>query len=303
MKVLSVILLACVSIVQAQAPAAPAAAPALPDLPDETVICVFPDDGAKFTMGEFKRIYGALPPNMQEMARRDRAEFLHEYSLMRRLTKMAEEKKLDEESPYREALAFSRLVVLSQAQMVDFNQSSTVQPAEIVSYYDKYKDEKYKQTRIKAVYISFGTAEGKGKKALSEEEAKAKAAKVAAAARAGAEFAKLVRENSEDETSRGKDGDFGTFRASDNIPDAIRAAVFALKQGEISDPVRQPNGFYVFRAEEVTYRALSQVRDEIYSEVKNQHYKETMDRLNTDSKVNNINPAFLGGTQPNPAAR
>jgi hypothetical protein len=53
------------------------------------------------------------------------------------------------------------------------------------------------------------------------------------------------------------------MRRSDNLTDAIRDAVFALKQGEVSSPVRQPNGFYIFKAEEVGYRPQSGVRDEI----------------------------------------
>jgi peptidyl-prolyl cis-trans isomerase C len=295
MKVLSVFVFSGLLLVRAQNPAAPSAT-TLPDLPDEALICTF-DDGAKFTMGDFKRVYGALPPQLQQMAITNRQEFLHEYSLMRKLTKMAEAKKLDQESPYKEALDFSRMMVLSQAQMMEVNNSQTVAPAEIVKDYDVNK-EKYKQARVKAIYITFGASEGKGKKALTEEEAKAKAAKLAAAARAGGDFVKLVKENSEDKTSREKDGDFSTFRTSDNIPDAIRAAVFALKQGEVSDPVRQPNGFYVFRAEEVTYRPLSQVRDEIFTSLKTQHYQQVMDKLNEESKVKSINPAFLGPARP-----
>lgn len=295
MKVLSVYLFACLFAVRAQTPAATAPAPALPDLPDDTVICVF-DDGASFTMGEFKRVYGALPPDMQQMALRNRGEWLHEYSLMRKLTRMAEENKLDQASPYKEALNYSRMVVLSQAKMMEVNQSATVTPAEIVKDYDTQK-EKYRQAHVKAIYISFGGS-GKGKKALSEEEAKAKATKLAEAARGGADFTRLVRENSEDETSRAKDGDFGTFRVADNIPDAIRAAVFTLKQGEVSDPVRQPNGFYVFRSEEVTYRPLSQVRDEIFVNLKTKHFQEIMDRLNNEANVKNVNPSFLEGAPP-----
>ncbi len=297
MKGLSLFLFTSLLAVRAQTPAAPPAA--LPDLPDETLVCTF-DDGVKLTMGDFKRVYGALPAQLQKMALTNRQEFLHEYSLMRILSKMAEEKKLDRESPYKEALDFSRLMVLSQAQMMEVNSAQTVAPAEIVKDYDINK-ENYKQARVKAIYVRFGSSEAKGKKALTEEDAKAKAAKLAAAARAGGDFIKLVKDNSEDETSRAKDGDFGAFRVSDNIPDAIRAAVFALKQGELSDPVRQPNGFYVFRAEEVTYRPLSQVRDEIFTALKTRHYQQVMDKLNEDAKVKNINPAFLGAGRPAPA--
>jgi len=296
MKVLGVFLFACLAAARAQTPPP---AQSYPDLPDETVICTF-DDGAPFTMGEFKSIYAALPPEQQQMALRNRSEWLHEYSLMRKLTRMAEDNKLDRESPYKEALNYSRLAVLSQAQMMEINNAATVAPAEVVKYYDTAK-EKYKQARVKAIYISFGASPGKGKKALTEDEAKAKAARLAAAARNDGDFAKLVKENSEDETSRAKDGDFGTFRTSDNIPDAIRVEVFALKQGEVSDPVRQPNGFYVFRSEEVTYRPLSQVRDEIFMALKNLHFQEVMDKLNNDAKVKSVNPAFLGAGPLPPA--
>jgi parvulin-like peptidyl-prolyl isomerase len=59
----------------------------------------------------------------------------------------------------------------------------------------------------------------------------------------GADFVKLVKENSQDEASRDKDGDFATLRYGDNIPNAFRSAVFALKQGEVcSAPRKSPCG-------------------------------------------------------------
>src|SRR5689334_13790463 len=124
MKLLSALLLACLSAAWAQTTPSPAAVPAsapnatLPDLPDETVIATL-YDGSKITMGQYKSLYGALPPQMQPMAIRDPKGFLNEYSLMRRLTKMAEEGKIDQESPYKEALEISRIFTLSQAQILE----------------------------------------------------------------------------------------------------------------------------------------------------------------------------------------
>jgi parvulin-like peptidyl-prolyl isomerase len=261
---------------------APGPAPAVPDLPDDEVICTF-EDGHKFTQGEFKKLYASLPEQMQQMALRDRPEFLHEVSLMRKLTKMAEQAKLDQESPYKEALEFSKMMVLSQAQMMEINNGSTVTQPEIVKEYDATK-EKYKQVRVKAIYIAF-------KK--SEDQAKAKAIKLAATARGGADFVALVKENSDDDSTKAKGGDFGSIKATDNIPDAIKTAIFALKQGEVSEPVRQTGGFYVFRCEESSYLPLSQVRDQIFMDLKNKHYKEQMDKLNEDARIKDINPKFL----------
>ena len=287
MKVLNVFLFACCSVAWAQTAPAPAAAPQMPDIPDQTTIAVF-DDGVKLTMGDFKKIFAVLPPDNQPLALRNRQTFLQQWAFMRKLAQMAEKQKLDLESPAREQLDYSRLMILSQAELAGALNSIIVEPAEIVKYYDTDK-ERFKEVRVKAIYVSFG----KGGKAPSEDEAKAKAARLLAEIRGGADFVKLVKENSDDETSKAKDGDFATLRRNDNIPDAIRAAVFSLKQGEVSEPVRQPNGFYLLRAEEVQYRPLSQVRDEIFTELRQRHYSQWLEQTNKDAKVEFTSPAFL----------
>ena len=287
MKVLSVFLFTCLSAAWAQTSPAPAAAPQMPDVPDQAVIAVF-DDGVKFTMGDFKKIFAILPPDNQPMALRDRKTFLQQWGFMRKLAQMAEKSKLDQESPSKEQIEYARMMVLSQAKLGDALNSIAVEPAEIVKFYDTDKD-RFKEIRVKAIYVSFGQSG----KSTTEDEAKAKATKLLAAIRGGADFVKLVKENSDDETSKAKDGDFATLRRNDNIPDAIRAAVFSLKQGEVTEPVRQPNGYYLLRAEEMRYRPLSQVRDEIFTELKQRHYSQWLEQTNKETKVEFTNPAFL----------
>ena len=288
MKVLSVFLFACCGVAWAQTAPAPAAPPQMPDIPDQTTIAVF-DDGVKLTMADFKKIFAVLPPDNRALVLRDRKSFLQQWAFMRKLAHMGEEAKLDQASPAKEQLEYYRLMILSQAKLADAANSTTVEPAEIVKFYDTDK-ERFKEVRVKAIYVSFG----KGGKAPTEDEAQAKATKLLADIRGGADFVKLVKENSDDETSKAKDGEFATLRRSDNIPDAIRTAVFSLKQGEVSDPVRQPNGFYLLRAEEVHYRPLSQVRDEIFTELKQRNYSQWLAQTNGDTKVEFTSPAFLG---------
>ena len=288
MKVLSVFLFACCCVAWAQTAPAPAAPPQMPDIPDQTTIAVF-DDGVKLTMADFKKIFAVLPPDNRALVLRDRKSFLQQWAFMRKLAHMGEEAKLDQASPAKEQLEYYRLMILSQAKLAEAANSTTVEPAEIVKFYDTDK-ERFKEVRVKAIYVSFG----KGGKAPTEDEAQAKATKLLADIRGGADFVKLVKENSDDETSKAKDGDFATLRRSDNIPDAIRTAVFSLKQGEVSEPVRQPNGFYLLRAEEVHYRPLSQVRDEIFTELKQRNYSQWLAQTNGDTKVEFTSPAFLG---------
>lgn len=300
MKVLSVFIFTCLTTIWAQTsatqplpPPAPAATPTIPDLPDDTVVSIL-DDGTKFTMGDFKKIYAALPPDAQQMALRDRKMFLDWWSGMRKMAGMAEKQKLDAESPTKESLEYARIQILAAAKMNEVLKTVTVEPAEVLKYYNEHK-ERYKVVKAKAIYIAYSDeATTKGKKLLTEAQAKAKATKLLAEIRGGADFVKLVKENSDDEVSRGKDGDFFTLHINDNVPEAVRTAVFALKKGEVTEPVKQQGGFYLMRAEDVTYRPFSQVRDDIFTELKQQHYSEWVEKMNKENKVQLLSPEFLG---------
>jgi parvulin-like peptidyl-prolyl isomerase len=295
MKSLGLSLLLCAGAGLSQtAPPAPAAPP--PAERGDTVIGVF-EDGGKITLDELRVLIPALPQQFQQMAVQDRQRFLHYYAMMRKLSQMAEHEKLDQRSPYKEVLVYSRLSTLTDIKLKDVLDSMTVAPEEVEKYYKEHQ-EPYKAVKVSAIYIAFGDAEAASslasspssasritKKTLTEEEAKAKAAKLLAEARAGADFKALVRENSDDETSRDKSGDFGTWRMSDNVPDLMRPVVFGLKQGELGEPVRQAHGYYIFRADEVTYAPLSQVHDSIFQQLKQQRFQEWTQKLDTGTKV------------------
>ena len=263
--------------------------------PPDTVIATF-DDGRKLTLGELNSFLAAMPPNMGQAARRDRKGFVQQFALMLHLSEMAEKAKLDQQSPTREALAFNRMFLLMNAQLHDVLTSITLPAGDVGSYYDKNK-EHYKQVKVKAIYIPF-SAESSAPAAsqpkhLSEAEAQAKIAKLRADIAGGADFVKLVKDNSEDPTSAAKDGDFGTLRSTDNLPDAIRAAVFALKAGEVSEPVKQPNGFYLFRAEEIAPQPLAEVQEQIVNELKQARFNQWMNQVRESLNLKIQSDAFF----------
>jgi len=288
--------------VWAQSPSAPAQ-PVWANLPDTTVIATVDDQ--PLTLGQFKAFTSFLDPASQAKLMVDPTELVRELAMMRKLASIALENKLDQQSPVREQLEYNRLVMLSQAAAGYLLGSATVEQNEILNYYNANR-ELFKQVKVKAIYIPFsatpGTTSG-GKKALSEADAKAKAEKLVAAIKGGADFVKLVRENSEDETSKARDGDFATVTPADNIPDAMRAAVFQLKEGETSNPVRQANGFYILRAEQVTYEPLSQVRDQIFSKLKQEKGRQSLDAIHRDVNVQFPNSAFPGKPAAPPAGK
>jgi peptidyl-prolyl cis-trans isomerase C len=293
MKVfVTLVFAACVTVCAQTSSPAPAPAPAqaqtgLPDLPDSAVVAIFPDK-TTFTMGDVRKYINALPPESQPMAIRDPKTWVEGWSRMVQMARLAEKDKLDERSPTREQIEFQRLFLLASAEGQDRMMGTPVEGSEIIAKYEATK-EKYKQVKVNAIYISFGD------KGVSEAQAKSKAEKLLVQVRKGANFAKLARENSDDETSKAKDGYFATLTPSDNIPDALRAAVFQLKQGDTSEPVRQPNGFYLLRAEQVSYKALADVRDQIFSEIKNQKFQDWLTQMAKEAEPTFPNPKFPGG--------
>ena len=294
MKGLALFVFSC-GLAAAQVAAVPTAS--LPDLPEQTVIAVF-DDGTKLTMGVFKNIYAILPPNGQQGAIRDRKAFIEQWGLLRKLADAGAKKKLDQASPSREALEYYRLTILSQAAINDQVTNAVPEPEAIDKYYETSK-ERFKQVKVKAIYVTFSKEPVSklvgGKPLLSEEEARAKIRKLLSQIRSGGDFVKLARENSDDQASREKDGDFATLRPTDNIPEAIKTAVFALKQGEVSEPVEQPNGFYLLRAEEISYRSAADVRSEIIENIKQENFRQWMQQMHDSVKVQFPSAEFLGG--------
>jgi peptidyl-prolyl cis-trans isomerase C len=262
----------------------------------DTVIATF-GNGERLTIGELKSFIEAMPPQMQQNAMRDRKAFVQQFALMHRLAEMAEAAKLDQRSPTKESLAFNRMYLMMNAQLHEAMNGINIAPAEAQALYDKNK-ERFNQVKVKAIYVSFSespSSDAAAKKHLTETEAQAKIEKIRAEILKGADFVKLVKENSDDQTSAAKDGDFGTIRRTDNLPDAIRNAVFALKTGEVSPPVHQPNGFYLFRAEEISAQPFSEVQQEIFNELKQARFKEWMDSVNRDLNLKYENESFFNG--------
>jgi parvulin-like peptidyl-prolyl isomerase len=72
----------------------------------------------------------------------------------------------------------------------------------------------------------------------------------------------------------------------------------------VSEPVKQPNGFYLFRAEEVTAQPLADVQEEIVNELKQVQFKKWMDEVNRGLNLKIENEGyFTQGTGAPPAGR
>jgi len=174
-------------------PPAPASSPAPP--PDTVIATV---DGQKLTYGEIANFLKGMNPQMQQNAMRNRKDFVERFALMRKLSALAEQAKLGERSPYKEAIESYRMNMLMQAEINEYVDHILITADDLQKYYTQNKD-RYDQVKLKVIYISFSSAPAgaasDSKKHLIEEQAKAKAEQLIKEIKGGADFVKLVKEN------------------------------------------------------------------------------------------------------------
>jgi parvulin-like peptidyl-prolyl isomerase len=83
----------------------------------------------------------------------------------------------------------------------------------------------------------------------SKDDAQKLARSIQAKAKAGADFAALAKQYSDDPTAKTGGGSLGKFSRTQMVKPFADAA-FALKPGEISDIVETPFGFHVIKRTE-----------------------------------------------------
>jgi peptidyl-prolyl cis-trans isomerase C len=263
------------------------------ELAPDTVIARV--EGQAITAGEIQAMVDALGPQIQQFYAKDPKEFVRQYALQAKLARMAEEQKLDQETPYKQRLRYSRESVLMQSLMERRMNGTPIGEDEIQARYVQSGggDPQY---RTKVLYVSFATD---GQPGRTEAQAKARAEELRAKAASGADFVALVRENSDDPTSRDKGGDYPPMRRSDPLPEPVKSAVFALKPGEMTEPIRQANGFYVFRLEGVDAKPLEEVRSQLVNQIRQERFGAWFQQVRQSLDVKFENEELLKPKQPN----
>jgi len=244
-------------------------------------------NGRKMTADEVRKMVAGIPAQAQQAFTKDPKQFMQEYAWYVNLQASAEKLGLAERSPYKEILAFNRMLTLVQASWNHEYLQVVVTPEQQKKFYDEHAD-RYRETQAKLIYIPFSNDAG-------ESEAKAKAEKVVQQARGGVDFVQLVKEHSQDNASKAQNGDIGmAIRSSTTqMPEPMRNAILALKAGQVSDPLRHQNGYYVFRAQSAGVLPYEKVKDEIYKELKDVGFNEWKEKTKAQSSVQFENEAFF----------
>ena len=268
--------------------------PAVSPFKDDTLIATV--DGRKITYGEINGYLNVLGPEKRAVALSDPENLIKQYATQLKMVEQAEKDKLDQISPYKEAIEVNRRLLLTNAELNYRSLNLPVSAEEQQKYYDAHKD-RYTQVNLQEIYLAFTSdevAKENPKKYRNEAQTKALATRLRAEAKTSADFVRLAKQYSEDEASKAKNGEFGVMKMSDtNVPPEIKSAVFALKEGQVSQPLQQQNGYYLFRAQSVGLRPYADVKDEIYSALKDEGMKAWIDNLQKNITIKLDNALFF----------
>ena len=278
------------------------------------------------TKAEFEKLANALAPNITPQLKKQLAGLLPRVMAM---SQEAQKRGLDKSPEFAERMKFMKMQVLSQTlQQQVQKEAADIPQADVEKYYKEHADtfEQFNVDRIFVPKTKQTEAEAKfdedKDEKLTDEQKKAKeaadkakadeaeqamtklAADLRTRAAAGEDFAKLQKEAFE---AAGMKIESPTV----NLPSVRRsglppahAAVFDLKQGDVSQVISDNGGHYIYKLNSKSEVPLDQAKNEIHSKLQNDRMKEMMDKINT-SFTAVPNDAYFGpgGVGPVPPPR
>lgn len=126
----------------------------------------------------------------------------------------------------------------------------SISDAQIKKFYDDNPAQFEEPELVKVSHLLLAIKDPKTGSEAPEEEKKAKKTKIEELlkrARAGEDFAKLVRENTDDLASKNNDGEYTFPRMAPGFPEEFKAAAFSLKTNQVSDVVSTPFGYHIIK--------------------------------------------------------
>ncbi|MFN7904616.1 MAG: peptidylprolyl isomerase [Pseudobdellovibrionaceae bacterium] len=139
---------------------------------------------------------------------------------------------------------FGQKIQISNGQMAELMKDSAFE-SQMKAIFEKEKASYSKPAEVKAQHILI-SANPEDAAAVQKAEEKIKSI---AARLQKEDFAKLAREMSDDPGSKQKGGDLGFFSQGKMVPE-FDSAVFKLKVGEVSAPVKTQFGFHLIKLNE-----------------------------------------------------
>jgi len=261
--------------------------------PDDVVVSVM---GRDFTQGEIDRLRSALPAQFKQSTEHmNNRSFLETFGYLQALATLAEKDGLLGREPFKSQFEFNRLNFLAQSYLSQINLSLTIEPGEKEAYYEANKDQ-FSQLEARVIAVAFDPIPEavKNREPVMEQEAWEEAHQLMIKLREGADFAELAREHSDDAATAANGGALGVVEPGDKgIPEELLPTIFALKEGQFSEPVKNGYNYYIFQASGRSAKPYEEVQVQVLQGLQKQKLGERLNEIRSQVKVVATDPAYL----------
>jgi peptidyl-prolyl cis-trans isomerase SurA len=224
--------------------------------------------------------------------------------VIKRLDEMRKELKLDsmeelEKAAQAQGVSFEEFkqnlrnqIITQQVIGREVGQKLNISKEEIQKFYDDHKSEleQPEQVRLSEILVSTEKKDPGTDEAQQLQAKQAKAEDLAAQIRKGAAFEDIAKKNS-DGPSAAQGGDLGLFKRG-TLAKELEDKTFAMKAGDVSDPIRTKQGFVLLKVTEHRNAGIpplkdveSKVQDAIYMQRLQPALREYLTKLREDAFI------------------
>ena len=255
-------------------------------------------NGEPVTEAEFEAAFSQLPEDAQRQLANPQGKtaFAEQVVRYKLLEQEAHRLGVDREPRVAAAINADRMNILAAAAAQKLVGPPTDQAVQAFYAKNAKAFESVDVSGILIAYAGGAVPPRSGGTAPPQAVAMNKAREVVRQLRAGANFAQMVTQVSDDVGSIERGGDLGTI-GRNQLPPELEQRVFALKTGELSDPFPSQYGIHIFLVRKRGTQPIERVRNAIAQRVKQQNTLDRIEVLFKQAKVD-FDPKFFPDTQP-----
>jgi peptidyl-prolyl cis-trans isomerase C len=253
--------------------------------PNKVVLTV---GNEKVTAGEVEALIADLSsPQRQALQSAGKRLLAEELIKVKLLSQEAQKRGLHDSPKVKRQLQLVRDQILASSVAGDVQRQ----------HYDQNRQQ-YEKVRARHILIRTPGSRAPvrpGQKELTEEQAKAKADDLRKRVAAGEDFAELARKESDDTVSGASGGDLGEFGHGQMVAEFDKAA-FALKPGEVSQPVKTQFGYHIIQVQEML--SFNDVQRDVAARTQPQ-VEQLVTELRKNTKCD-VDESYFGPPLPTP---
>jgi len=255
------------------------------------------------TRAQFDSLAEALQPTWTPASRRQLAEIYPKLLVMQREFRR---RGLDKDAKVKESMAFTLLRFEAETMAKSLKETAdVVSDADVDKYYAE-NTSGFQTAELDRIFVpadqkkaskdgqpDFKKDGDSGEAASANAVLKQRADAIRARAAAGQDFEMLQKEAYE---SAGAEGQPSTHlgKVSANDLPAAHRTILGLKEGELSEPISDPGGYYIYKVGRKSVKPVDQVRPEIKAILSQMRFTEAM-RAVEQSVRTELNDSYVPG--------